>query len=313
MNTEENKWLTVIEAAKKLNISEVDIYTAALDGNLRLSYNFVNGATVRSATVVSIDEAEVTCRPFEYICGPFWGEAYWRDGDWLKVEDFLLPVTGVLDIPMLGGALLDVKRNRQRLGGGSELTLLCPAGILLENSDGELFQLQEFSTITGTYRIAPCLPDSRDFIVRCDALNDWAMPGAKAQAAPAIKAETQELVSPAAAPDGAVVASATSAAAALDGHLDAPILPQPEAPVSTPKADPASELAALTPWSDERKLELLAAHNKLKAERSRNPTETLAKENGVSGTVIRHRLNEARSLHKPATTTAAPFDQLFEK
>ena len=168
-----NKWLTISEAARTLNVTEADIYTAALDGHLRLSFQFVNGATFRRATLMS-REAEETYVSSGYICGPFWDKAYWNDGDWLKVEEIPTRFTGVLDIPMFGGAMLDVRRNRQRIGGGSELTLICPAGVLLESANGELFQLQEFSTKTGAYRMAAWLPSSMDFVVRSKALRGWA-------------------------------------------------------------------------------------------------------------------------------------------
>ncbi|MBP7483504.1 MAG: hypothetical protein KA788_13290, partial [Lacunisphaera sp.] len=58
------EWLTVADAARHLSIAfgeevaEADVLRLALDGQLRLSVNFVNGATARCGKIVPIDEAK---------------------------------------------------------------------------------------------------------------------------------------------------------------------------------------------------------------------------------------------------------------
>jgi hypothetical protein len=92
----------------------------------------------------------------------------------------------------------------------------------------------------------------------------------------------------------------------------------PLLPWMTPAAQAVPDVeskasATAAQWNDDRKRELLTEHEKLKRARHPAPTKTLAKQHGVSETIIRKRLNQARelsqaqpSMSKPAT----PWDPI---
>jgi hypothetical protein len=156
------EWLTVSDAAKRLSVTigeEVavaDLLRLALDGHLRLSVNFVNYAKARSGTIgvpgkaryldVPLDmKAAMRAKsPEEYQGGyttirmgiPL------NNGDVIDMDDDVVTLCGVYDLPMIGGERLDVEQEFQVLTGGPTLTLETLEGAFVKS--GELYlQLQE--------------------------------------------------------------------------------------------------------------------------------------------------------------------------
>lgn len=149
------EWLTVPDAARHLSIvfgeevTEADVLRLALDRRLRLSVNFVNGATGRCGRVVPIDEAEYkevpalngkgTLRLYE---GPqlyFEGRAI----SVVKLEEEVRQLRGIYDLPMIGSEKLDVENEYQNQIGGPTVTLVGMDGAFVEGRNGLVAQIQE--------------------------------------------------------------------------------------------------------------------------------------------------------------------------
>lgn len=147
------EWLTVVDAAKHLaivfgeDVTESDVLRFALDGALKLSVNFVNGATGRVGLLVPIKEATYEEAVFPLCKEPirlYGGPVISTNG----VESHILmlerePVTlrGVYDLPMIGGERLEVEHRYQRLTGGPDVTLVPMDGAFIEIGGGQLCQL----------------------------------------------------------------------------------------------------------------------------------------------------------------------------
>jgi len=171
------EWLTVPDTAKYLSIAfseevtEADVLRLALDGHLKLSANFVNHAYVKRGKLIHIPEAELLAAIKD---GHFPRELEWDtlsaemtlhapgipdgqngkpatylrsirlDSDrYLNLSTQVTTISGIWDLPMLGGERLDVEHKYQTMTGGPEVTLSTLDGPLVERSDGEMCQLQE--------------------------------------------------------------------------------------------------------------------------------------------------------------------------
>ena len=171
------EWLTVPDSAKYLSIAfdeevtEADILRLALDGRLQLSANFVNHAYVKRGKLIHIPEAELLAAikdghlPRELEWNTLSAEitlhapgipdeqkgkplTYLRsirlDSDrYLNLSPQVTTISGVWDLPMIGGERLDVEHKYQAMTGGPEVTLSNLDGPFVERSDGEMCQLQE--------------------------------------------------------------------------------------------------------------------------------------------------------------------------
>ncbi len=145
------QWLTVSEAAEYLalvfdeDVTESDVYQLALDGNLKLSVRFVNGAFVRPEN-----------------SGP------------TEAEEERVHLEGVWDLPMSGAEKLDVERAYQELIGGPDVDMLYRAlgERFVESSDGVQFVVLRASHEGGRTQFfdAFCLPVDSVFVVRTKAL-----------------------------------------------------------------------------------------------------------------------------------------------
>lgn len=176
------EWLTVLDAAEHLsitlgeNISEADVLRLALDRHLKLSANFVNNAKVRRTKVVQWEDAEwllfpmMTPRmdndlPPEMTAGtaecPPILQSLWDkipESERKEYRPFLLPInidgklldhdqnvteiSGIFDLPMIGGERLDIEHKFQQLTGGPVVTATCPLEAYIEDDDGVLCQIQ---------------------------------------------------------------------------------------------------------------------------------------------------------------------------
>jgi hypothetical protein len=122
------QWLTVEDAAKHLSIvfgedvSVADVFRLALDRELTLSVNFVNGAHGRPGVLVPIEEApyeEVLmltgCELLRIYGGPRIS-TNGMESHILQLEKYVARLTGVWDLPMIGGERIEVDQMYQQLG-----------------------------------------------------------------------------------------------------------------------------------------------------------------------------------------------------
>lgn len=179
------EWVTVPDAARRLSIvcgddaTESDVLQLALDGRLKLSVNFVNHAKGRRGKVVPEDEAPT-----------FWGHLSGQeiiggldlgDGTRLVLDDEIVTLEGIWDLPMLGAESLDVKHAYHRLTGGPSVELEYLAGAFVEGRDGSIWQLQERFKKNGEdgslskndYYPAGALPADGVLVVRTAALSEF--------------------------------------------------------------------------------------------------------------------------------------------
>ena len=141
------EWLTLEDAAKHLTIlfgEEVkvsDVLRLALDGRLRLSVDFVNNTNVRTAKIVSIDEATFIDIPIlqrKDASKPdpknlqavghvkvLNGISYF-DNKVINYDDDekVYSLSGVWDLAMIGGERIDIEYKYHQLTGGPDVELL---------------------------------------------------------------------------------------------------------------------------------------------------------------------------------------------
>ncbi|MDD5268030.1 MAG: hypothetical protein PHO08_13030 [Methylococcales bacterium] len=158
-------WLTVPEAAKHLSgicgeeVTEADILRLALDGHLKMSVNFVNKAHARPGQVVGYEAvkwgelpakwvdklisnynlpAEGKGKPIFYITS-----LQIDDDNYLNLEEKVVVIEGVWDLPMIGNERIDIEHRYQIMTGGPPVELIGLDGPLVEGSNGVVCQLQE--------------------------------------------------------------------------------------------------------------------------------------------------------------------------
>ena len=149
------QWLTVEDAAKHLSIvfgesvSMADVFQLALDQQLTLSVNFVNGAHGRPGVLVPIEEAqykEASMLPGGDLFRLYGGPRLSTNGvetHILQLEKSVTRLTGVWDLPMIGGERGEVEQMYQQLTGGPDATDVPMDGAFVQSSNGQLFQLQD--------------------------------------------------------------------------------------------------------------------------------------------------------------------------
>lgn len=198
------EWLTLPDAAKHLSIafgeevSEADVLRLALDGHLKLSVNFVNKARAKCGEVISIEDAQYWELPADLVASlpNIPEEAKGKpvmvlkglnidDKRVLKLEDEVVSLDGVWDLPMIGAEQLDIEHEYQNLTGGPAVTLINLEGTFVEGATGQMCQLQdsfdprEISTPQGkkkldrSYYPAGALPQDAVIVVRTAALREF--------------------------------------------------------------------------------------------------------------------------------------------
>ena len=113
------KWVTIRDAARHLSIlfgedvNEADILRLGLDGKLVLSVNFVNHAKAQKQKIVPIFEADRVMSldgKREIVLGDLWS-----DNEVMVAEsEAIVTISGIYDLPMIGGEALDVEHAFQR-------------------------------------------------------------------------------------------------------------------------------------------------------------------------------------------------------
>jgi len=157
------EWLHLTDAAKNLSImsgDEVtvpDVLRLALDGHLTLSDNIVNEAYARKGTIKEAKDARHVDFPTD-VAAAARAKAGEYQGGWTKLcmgirlvgstqvidlEEEIVALQGVYDLPMIGGDRLQIEREFQALTGGPEVTTVPMDGAFLEGGDGVILQVQD--------------------------------------------------------------------------------------------------------------------------------------------------------------------------
>lgn len=150
------------DAAKHLSIafgeevSKADVLRLGLDRHLKLSVNFVNKARAKLGKIVPIEDAQYREFPAEWVnhIPNLPEEAKDKplmvldglnidDRCVLELEDEVVSLDGVWNLPMIGGEQLDVEHQYQMLTGGPAVTLETMEGAFVEKPGGVMCQLQE--------------------------------------------------------------------------------------------------------------------------------------------------------------------------
>lgn len=147
------KWMNLPEAAARLSatfgeeVHESDIYRLALDGHLVLSVLFVNKAIARSCRIVTPEEIDWMDIPsldgVKVVRIPANGRILRLNEGLYLIENGLLLVEGVWDLPLLGGERLDVEFAYQQLTGGPEVAGVSLEGVFVKSQDGAMFEIQD--------------------------------------------------------------------------------------------------------------------------------------------------------------------------
>jgi hypothetical protein len=172
-----NEWLPLEQAANHLSsvipttVRTADILRFALDGHLKLSVRFPNLVTVKRGEIVQFPHSQIETSiaagvlpselkwqmvpataarfladvPEEAEGQPFFKIRNLKLGDerYVKFVGKVKTISGLLDLPMIGGEMIDVEERYQQLTGGPNLNLAAIEGAVVEGRDGELYQLQE--------------------------------------------------------------------------------------------------------------------------------------------------------------------------
>lgn len=187
------QWFTVEDAAKHLSetldapVTEADLLQLALDGRLTLSVRFATPTEGRPVKIVSGEDAEQQKMPNRKSerTGELGSRVWLKDGRVLEVENDVVQIEGVWDLPMIGAERFDVEHRYQILTDGLPVTSTSHDGALLSHENGLIVQLVQrlprkdtgnkttaalLSNKPRDYRPARELPDDAVFVVRAEKL-----------------------------------------------------------------------------------------------------------------------------------------------
>ena len=177
------KWLTVEAAARHLaivfgeEVTQADVLRLALDGKLKLSINFVNGALARRGEAISFDEACEKMPRLRPICAlsqeeykkfeeqqdaleeelieleikekGFWSRTVrddvvllWDKIDALDFSKYISQrIDGIWDLSMYGKERSHIEHIFQRLSSGVDVVHRGMDGVIVIGDDGSVYQL----------------------------------------------------------------------------------------------------------------------------------------------------------------------------
>ncbi|RPA64511.1 hypothetical protein EGC86_04405 [Shewanella frigidimarina] len=150
------KWLTLEETTTHISnlldepISRSDLYKLALDGYLKLSVMFVNGAKAKRVGLVKTEDVEykqVVPNIPDFPNGkgfhvPQNAEKPISKDYWIqKVEPKLICIGGVWDLAMIGAEVAEITNKYHQEISSHTVTIPCSTGHYLQKGD-EIYQLQ---------------------------------------------------------------------------------------------------------------------------------------------------------------------------
>lgn len=192
------QWVTIAEAATHIsgilneNVSESDVLQFALNSQLRLSVNFVNHTKARCGIIVGAKDVTWKEMPALTLGDGDGGtvristELQIDEDHFLRLDDRVVTLTGVWDLPLIGNDRIEVERQIQDLIGGPEVELISLLGTFVSSMHGRTCQLQDNFETHGlcttkqdqnkferTYFPAGGLPDDGMLVVRTEALLEF--------------------------------------------------------------------------------------------------------------------------------------------
>lgn len=170
------------------DVSGADVLRLALDGHLKISVYFVNRTAAKIGRLVSYDDAAkrnmvipgLDGAEIEIPCG-----ISVREEGYLKLEEKVVQIEGVWDLPMIGGERIEIEKIYHEQIGGPDVELSCIDGTYVERTDGIICQLQQkfsakfletLKNITkheDKYFPAGGLPDDCLLVIRTDVLREF--------------------------------------------------------------------------------------------------------------------------------------------
>ncbi len=220
-------WLTIPEAARHLaevwkeDVTEGDVLRLALDGQLKLSIRFLNRAAAKCSKKIPVEQAKRYALPAESIEGALVHDhSTWLapqkmsehverhpprcpmslfsaaavgagNNQFLELENTIVYLTDVWDLPMLGVTPSAIERRILQLADGPSVPPINSFdGFFVENTDGrscQACQLQQRFSVQYLYELYPDdapsflyrpeyyftareLPDDCELVVRSEAL-----------------------------------------------------------------------------------------------------------------------------------------------
>jgi hypothetical protein len=155
-------WLSIEDTAKHLSIvfgedvTQLDVLRLALDGHLRISVNFVNGTRVRKGLVVDEENAiwgEFPIGTFDDLPNvpesakgkpiTYMKSLNIDDKRFLNLDDEVTTISGIWDLPLVGGERLDLEHQIYMFSNGIEITSQNIDGAFVSKGDTIMCQLQE--------------------------------------------------------------------------------------------------------------------------------------------------------------------------
>ncbi|NMM38568.1 MAG: hypothetical protein HHJ09_13905 [Glaciimonas sp.] len=126
-------WLTLDESANHLTtrlkepVTQVDILQLVLDGHLTLSVNFVNTVYARKGKIVPHnDDATGFLIPI-------------NGHEIFSFEDKIYQISGIYDLPMIGGEIYDCEHKIQKLTDGPLVLKSEARGAFVKSHDSEIY------------------------------------------------------------------------------------------------------------------------------------------------------------------------------
>lgn len=143
------EWLTLDEAVLHLSnvigdpVTIADLYRFALDGHIKLSVRFVNGAYGVKGKWLKADDIandlsynDVTKQsPSNPAKSPEHNEMFVSGDDWISWGEYVEPIRGVWDLTMKGGESFDIADYYQESTSSLRVTTRDIKGILLQQKD----------------------------------------------------------------------------------------------------------------------------------------------------------------------------------
>ena len=151
-------WLTIEEAAKHLSallqeeVSAADVLQLGIDQKLQISVRFVNHVYALRGKIINLADASYKEIPALSSPDKNGTSKFVRIYNGVRIghdqifesDDTLITLTGVWDLPMLGGEYLDVVNSYQLMTNQADVELITLDGVFIRGLEGSIFELREF-------------------------------------------------------------------------------------------------------------------------------------------------------------------------
>ena len=155
------EWVTIPDAARHLSqilnepVAEFDVLQLALDGHIKISVDFPNGAAARMGRVIpfkdvpmiefpSPRDGKILNIPVGYPLHDIpHGGSLTEETPFIHFDKDVVSIDGLWDLALEGGERIDIEYDLQRLIGGPEVITMNLNGTFLNRRDGTWAALQD--------------------------------------------------------------------------------------------------------------------------------------------------------------------------